>query len=606
MIRFVVTEAIQNLLWMSVIFGLILLLQVFGRSKNMFLMRFPNMFSLTWKNMTALAWHKPWKAEEGQKLPLTKRIDFRPLYAALFLAWLFAAPLLDWYGIDPGTDMGWEIVEGWKFRFLVWVVLYALLMTQGQWLFNKRREMLNKYYRAADSHFKYGIDQVKKSGKKGSGWGQPLNEHNYIRVKKWENGEPKELDVVVPPAFDVTDPEKITSFEQHFSMVTKNAEKGTWDFDWEPSNGIVRCVLVDPLPTTIDMPSDEELAKMLEDCGRPNSWNFIPLGVSRGGVVEGWDLKAAPQGIVAGATGGGKSVLETGLLKHVLERFPKNFECYFIDLKQTELPMFSRFPSVKAIATNLPDAVDLLDEVQNRMHERQQRMSKAQVTEIDDIPEFKQNEDTTILVVVDESAELLLTAKGAGPIVKEENAMRGEAATKIRSITQLGRAMRVNVVLATQRLEVEAIGGGAVKNNCQFRVLLGRAEENASKMALDNNHGRRIRPKTPGRGIIQSNGDEVDFQTFFISKKEWVKNRKSLEFNDGIYDDPVLNNGKLDTPIYKGDDREEAFRQNMEKLGVPVDDLGFASQPEKPIEEKTVSVTPQPASSGMFDMIQPW
>lgn len=44
----------------------------------------------------------------------------------------------------------------------------------------------------------------------------------------------------------------------------------------------------------------------------------------------------------------------------------------------------------------------------------------------------------------------------------------------------------------------------------------------------------------------------------------------------------------------------------MEKLGVPVDDLGFASQPEKPIEEKTVSVTPQPASSGMFDMIQPW
>ena len=125
-------------------------------------------------------------------------------------------------------------------------------------------------------------------------------------------------------------------------------------------------------------------------------------------------------------------------------------------------------------------------------------------------------------------------------------------------------------------------------------------------MALDNNHGRRIRPKTPGRGIIQSNGDEVDFQTFFISKKEWVKNRKSLEFNDGIYDDPILNNGKLDSEIYRGDDKEEAFRQNMEKLGVSVDDLEPEGQPESPIEKKPEPVAAVPTTSGMFDMIQPW
>ena len=80
-----------------------------------------------------------------------------------------------------------------------------------------------------------------------------------------------------------------------------------------------------------------------------------------------------------------------------------------------------------------------------------------------------------LLIIVDEVAELLLPSGIKTEAGKEEDAMKQECVNLIQSITQLGRAAGIHMVLCTQRNDAKIIPGVIQNNpiniNNKIRVL---------------------------------------------------------------------------------------------------------------------------------------
>ena len=80
-----------------------------------------------------------------------------------------------------------------------------------------------------------------------------------------------------------------------------------------------------------------------------------------------------------------------------------------------------------------------------------------------------------LLIIVDEVAELLLPSGVKTEAGKEEDAMKQECVNLIQSITQLGRAAGIHMVLCTQRNDAKIIPGVIQNNplnlNTKLRVL---------------------------------------------------------------------------------------------------------------------------------------
>lgn len=70
-----------------------------------------------------------------------------------------------------------------------------------------------------------------------------------------------------------------------------------------------------------------------------------------------------------------------------------------------------------------------------------------------------------LLVVIDESAELLKPSGVKNKEGKEEDQLKQEMAMIIQSLAQLGRSAGVHLIICTQRAEVAAIAGGNTREN---------------------------------------------------------------------------------------------------------------------------------------------
>lgn len=139
------------------------------------------------------------------------------------------------------------------------------------------------------------------------------------------------------------------------------------------------------------IPFDKELSDSLD-------WYVVPLGaidVSNKKAIketplvwmmhdpktEGKSYKAlaktvtypkAPQAFVVGKTGGGKSVLVTGMLAHWVNKAKtsKQVKLYLCDAKRMEFKPYESLEEVSSVAVTLQEAVDLTDEFCKEMHKR--------------------------------------------------------------------------------------------------------------------------------------------------------------------------------------------------------------------------------------------
>ena len=152
--------------------------------------------------------------------------------------------------------------------------------------------------------------------------------------------------------------------------------------------------------------------------------------------------------LIAGMTGSGKSVILNGIINSILYRDMNDHQMVLIDLKRVEFNKYKNTKHCAYVATTYEEAEKCLITLRNRII--QPRIEDMDQRGIDTW------DGTVIHLIIDELAELILQDKKIIP--------------QLQSICQLGRAVGIQVICATQCPLAEVI---PTKVKVNFPVLIG-------------------------------------------------------------------------------------------------------------------------------------
>ena len=193
-----------------------------------------------------------------------------------------------------------------------------------------------------------------------------------------------------------------------------------------------------------------------------------------------------PHGLIAGATGSGKSVCINSILVSLLYKAdPHELKLMLIDPKMVELAPFNKIPHlVSPVITDVKAATAALKWAVEEMENRYQLFMHAGVR---DITRYNSQAEKAgqhaqkmpyILIVIDELADLMMMS----PADVEEAICR---------IAQKARACGIHLIVATQRPSVDVITG-LIKSNIPTRIAFAVSSAIDSRTILDGTGAERL------------------------------------------------------------------------------------------------------------------
>lgn len=383
-----------------------------------------------------------------------------------------------------------------------------------------------------------------------------------------EENKPTDFEIYLPVGYDSlqynTFLDKLSQqFGRGRPFETNNEIAGRIGYDSE--NRIAIITLQQPLP---DLAMFDE-RYVLNDTVQ---WSYFPLGIgSRGGIpfkdpntgeeirlcgfdvngaqqkflkkkgiFVGGDLMPSPHAIMAGVTGGGKSVCQRSVIFECLLR-PKDWFLIIIDMKKVEGAMFRRYGV--PVATTYEDAANLLTYAQKVMMDRYETMEKLGINNWNDMPEDQRGQ--ALMINVDEAGELLAPIKGKDDESKQNAEYQAQCQNAMESIARLGRAARVHMLVASQRPDSETISM-QIRQNCPSRIGAGALPETISGMVFESNFGATIPSKPQGRVglkihsaapfILQGFFPKEDFLDEYLAKHNLPTNIQGSNEMAAIYE----------------------------------------------------------------------
>lgn len=238
------------------------------------------------------------------------------------------------------------------------------------------------------------------------------------------------------------------------------------------------------------------------------------LGLDISGKPIVTDLKKMPHGLIAGATGSGKSVcINTILVSLLFKASPEDLKLLLIDPKMVELAPYNRIPHlVSPVITDVKAATASLKWAVDEMERRYELFAHSGVRDINRFNELaikhKQYSDKLpfIVIIIDELADLMMMS----PADVEEAICR---------IAQKARACGIHLIVATQRPSVDVITG-LIKANIPTRIAFSVSSQVDSRTIIDISGAEKLL----GRGdmLFLENGSSkpVRLQGTFVSDEE--------------------------------------------------------------------------------------
>ena len=238
------------------------------------------------------------------------------------------------------------------------------------------------------------------------------------------------------------------------------------------------------------------------------------LGLDISGKPIVTDLKKMPHGLIAGATGSGKSVcINTILVSLLFKASPEDLKLLLIDPKMVELAPYNRIPHlVSPVITDVKAATASLKWAVEEMERRYELFAHSGVRDINRFNELaikhKQYSDKLpfIVIIIDELADLMMMS----PADVEEAICR---------IAQKARACGIHLIVATQRPSVDVITG-LIKANIPTRIAFSVSSQVDSRTIIDISGAEKLL----GRGdmLFLENGSSkpVRLQGTFVSDEE--------------------------------------------------------------------------------------
>lgn len=236
-------------------------------------------------------------------------------------------------------------------------------------------------------------------------------------------------------------------------------------------------------------------------------YHFL-IGESANGLLTA-DIRELPHLLIAGSTGGGKSVffcqVFVCLLKH-----SRHIQVYLIDLKRgVEVKEFGQLPNVR-IAKDETEAVQLLQALQDEMQKRFVFMEKSGLKKID--PNLHKKD--LIVVGIDEASVLY----GKTSISSAKKELVAKARDLTDEIAKLARAAGIHLVIATQKSIKESLDTKTLEN-LTGRMIFKMSTHAGSNTALGNVKAYSL-PDIKGRGIWAGGNKYIEIQAPFLSETE--------------------------------------------------------------------------------------
>ncbi|WP_413065284.1 DNA translocase FtsK [Siminovitchia sp. 179-K 8D1 HS] len=238
------------------------------------------------------------------------------------------------------------------------------------------------------------------------------------------------------------------------------------------------------------------------------------LGLDISGAPVVTDLRKMPHGLIAGATGSGKSVCINSILVSLLYKArPDELKLLLVDPKMVELAPYNHIPHlVSPVITDVKAATAALKWAVDEMEHRYELFVHANVRDIDRFNHFVEKNGKFsdklpyIVIVIDELADLMMVA----PAEVEESICR---------IAQKARACGIHLLIATQRPSVDVITG-LIKANVPTRIAFSVSSQVDSRTVIDVSGAEKLL----GRGdmLFLNNGSvkPVRLQGTFVSDEE--------------------------------------------------------------------------------------
>jgi DNA segregation ATPase FtsK/SpoIIIE, S-DNA-T family len=361
------------------------------------------------------------------------------------------------------------------------------------------------------------------------------------------------LDLLNPPVFKAPDPEWLAEQEHMLNETLRNFNVGArvvnvtqgpsvTRFEVQPEPGVkvnkitnlsddiklslaAKDIRIEaPIPGKhtigIEVPNHSSrpvlLSEILQSAGFMDLES--PLSVALGLDIAGnpivTDLKKMPHGLIAGATGSGKSVcINTMLVSLLYKAHPDEVKLLLIDPKMVELAPYNRIPHlVSPVITDVKAATASLKWAVEEMERRYELFAHTGVRDISRFNELAEKHRRFsdklpyIVIVIDELADLMMMAPG-------------DVEEAICRIAQKARACGIHLIIATQRPSVDVITG-LIKANVPTRIAFSVSSQVDSRTIIDISGAEKLL----GRGdmLFLENGSSKPFrlQGTFVTDNE--------------------------------------------------------------------------------------
>lgn len=246
--------------------------------------------------------------------------------------------------------------------------------------------------------------------------------------------------------------------------------------------------------------------------------NRSPLTIALGLTIEGepliTNIEKMPHGLIAGATGSGKSVCINSILLSLLYKASYDeVKLLLIDPKMVELAPYNGIPHlISPVITDAKAATMALKWAVKEMDERYNQLAEARVRNIKAYNEKMKNEHRVadkmpyIVIVIDELADLMMIS----PQDVEDAICR---------IAQKARACGIHLLIATQRPSVDVITG-LIKANIPTRIAFSVSSQVDSRTIIDTVGAEKLLGK--GDMLFVENGanKHLRLQGPFVSDEE--------------------------------------------------------------------------------------
>jgi DNA segregation ATPase FtsK/SpoIIIE, S-DNA-T family len=351
------------------------------------------------------------------------------------------------------------------------------------------------------------------------------------------------LDLLSPPVFKAPDPEWLSEQEHMLNETLRNFNVGArvvnvtqgpsvTRFEVQPEPGVkvnkitnlsddiklslaAKDIRIEaPIPGKhtigIEVPNHSSrpvlLSEILQSAGFMDLES--PLSVALGLDIAGnpivTDLKKMPHGLIAGATGSGKSVcINTMLVSLLYKAHPDEVKLLLIDPKMVELAPYNRIPHlVSPVITDVKAATASLKWAVEEMERRYELFAHTGVRDISRFNELAEKHRRFsdklpyVVIVIDELADLMMMAPG-------------DVEEAICRIAQKARACGIHLIIATQRPSVDVITG-LIKANVPTRIAFSVSSQVDSRTIIDISGAEKLL----GRGdmLFLENGSSKPFR----------------------------------------------------------------------------------------------